>query len=263
MVSKNFDPETTEKTLVDCIARTVSWCQAVGIRQLTAYDNQGIAIDCAQIIRLRLIGDQPSCEIDTESEVEYPLTPPHSESRSLSPDNDRHSKMVIIEVAELQTSKTRKPVRQRNVLKRRKPKDNTISTIPLTLNLVSQELAKPAIASVARSYIRGLKRTARKTKAGTEFELSADELGSALEGRHGFSSPDFMIIHHISPENRQPCLELHGFPPWQIQLTELYLNRPPKPIWSWWHTSASTSLLEEEFRAALDEFASAEMRLGK
>jgi len=54
--------------------------------------------------------------------------------------------------------------------------------------------------------------------------------------------------------------------PWQClaALAQLYLcshNKPPKSNWS---SSASPSLLEEvEFRAALDEFASAEFRLGK
>jgi len=196
--------------------------------------------------------------------MEYPLTPPlsdTSESRPLSPDFD-HLGIVILQVAELQASKLRKPGRQRNVPKRRKPKSNTIPAIPLTLNLVSRQLSKPAIASVACSYVRTLRRTPRKTNVDLEFQLSSDELGSILEGQRGLPSPDFMIIHHISLQNNQKSLELHGFPPWQIQLTELYLNRPSKA--KWLYSSVSTSLLEEEeFRAALDEYTSAEMRMGK
>jgi len=265
VVSEGIDTETVENTFVESVVRVVTWCRAVGIRQLTVYDSQGVAVRCSQSIRMRLIADRPPCEDDTDSEVEYPLTPPPSdtsESRPLSPDLDGQPGVVIVEVAELQASKSRKPTRQWNVLKRRKQKYNTTPAMPLTLNLVSRELSKPAIALVAHSYVRTLRRIPRETEADLEFELSTDELGSTLEGRHGLPCPEFMIVHHISQtRNIQPSLELHGFPPWQIQLTELYHNKPPKSNWS---SSASPSLLEEvEFRAALDEFASAEFRLGK
>jgi len=247
--------ETVEKNCVESIVRTVTWCQAVGIRQLTVYDSQGIVVNCSQIIQTRLIAERLPCEDDTDSEVEYPLTPPlsdTSESRSMSPDYDGQPGMVTIEVAQLQAFKSRRSDIHRNILKRRK--GNTTSTIPLTLNLVSRGLSKPAIVSAARSYVRTLK---RQTNAGVKFELSADELGSTLQGRHGLPSPDFMIIHHVSPKF-QPSLELYGFPPWQIQLTELYLNKPSRS-----YLCHSMSLFEEDFRAALDEFANAEMRLGK
>lgn len=266
VVGEDIDAEEIEDSLVECVLRGVTWCQAVGIRQLTVYDSQGAVFNCSQNIRMRLSADKPPCEDDTESEMEYPLTPPlsdTSESRPLSPDYDDRLGMITMQVSELQAPKSRKPGRQRNVLKRRKPKSKTIPAVPLTLNLVSRQLSKPAIASVARSYVRTLRRTARKTNVDPEFELSSDELGSILEGQRGMPSPDFMIIHHISQlQNNQPPLELHGFPPWQIQLTELYLNRPSKP--KWLYSSVSTSLLEEEeFRAALDEYTSVEMRMGK
>lgn len=42
-----------------------------------------------------------------------------------------------------------------------------------------------------------------------------------LIGEHGFPPPELMIVHHITP-HRSPksVLELHGFPPWQVSLTE-------------------------------------------
>ena len=48
------------------------------------------------------------------------------------------------------------------------------------------------------------------------------QIYSVLSGDRGLPSPDFMIVHNIFPSSRrrkQP-LELHGFPPWQITLTE-------------------------------------------
>lgn len=50
VVSEEIEDETVEKSFVECIARAVSWCQAVGIKQLTVYDNEGapptITVSC-------------------------------------------------------------------------------------------------------------------------------------------------------------------------------------------------------------------------
>lgn len=83
----------------------------------------GISFECSQTIRTRLIAGQPTCEDDTGSEVEYPLTPPlsdTSESRPLSPDYDGQLGVATIRVADLPASKLCRPRRQRNVLKRRR-----------------------------------------------------------------------------------------------------------------------------------------------
>ncbi|KAF8168147.1 hypothetical protein B0H34DRAFT_684406 [Crassisporium funariophilum] len=77
-----------------------------------------------------------------------------------------------------------------------------------------------------------------------------------------------MIIHSIESSRGRPTPpELHGFPPWQIRLTEIYqsvlVGRTPR---TWFRESRSPLPLpldEFNFREALDEFASAEMRFGK
>jgi len=275
VTSEDIDAKTKEKSFVECIARAVTWCQAVGITQLSVYDREGayqaiviqpididiyagIAFKCSQVIRMHLIADRLPCEDDTDSELEYPLTPPlsdTSESRPLSPDYDGHLGVVTMRVGDFREPKSRERSRQKNVLKRRrgelinfdmlsKPecnlgKNHVPQTIPLTIHLVSRESSKPAIASVARSYIQTAKRTARNTKDDLKFELYPEELASVLEGmsigavrvygncnffagQQGLPSPDLMIVHHISRSQRnQASLELHGFPPWQVQLTEL------------------------------------------
>jgi len=260
--------DATEKCFVECVVRAVTWCRTVGIEKLTVYDSQGITLNCSQDIQERLLADQPISDDDSDSEVEYPLTPPlsdSSESRSISPEYGYHLGVVTIQVSKLQARKSSRPYRRRNVLKRRRTKDTSTPVIPpLTLNLVSRESSKPGIASVARSYIRNLNRT--MGMGSSPFELSMDELNSALEGPHGLQSPDFMIVHHISPSYgyRIP-LELYGFPPWQMRLSEIFHNRYPESLFGWLHPSPSSSRLlgEEEFRMALDEFAGAEMRQGK
>jgi len=74
-----------------------------------------------------------------------------------------------------------------------------------------------------------------------------------------------MLVHRIHASNTSE-LELHGFPPWQIRLTEFDENKPLDLTWHRWahHTrSAGRPLDETEFRRALDTYAAAEMRLGK
>jgi len=257
--------EDTEKNFVESVVRAATWCRTVGIGKLTVYDSQGITLNRSQDIQERLIAYRPVSEDDTDSEVEYPLTPPlsdSSDSRPISPEYGFHLGVVTIQVSELQA---RKPNRRRNVVRRKRPKNTFTPVIPLTLNLVSRESSKPGVASVARSYIRNLSRTTGKTSSFpdcVDFDLSLNELNSVLEGRYGLQSPDFIIVHRICPfQDYRIPLELYGFPPWQMGLSEIFHNRYPHSIWS----SPSTTLLlgEEEFRAALDEFAGAEMRLGK
>lgn len=97
-----------------------------GLHYLSSTMYSGVALKYSQAIQMRLVADLPSSrEGDTDSEVEYPLTPPSSdtsESGSLSPDCDDHMGVVTIRIADLQESRSRKSSRQRNVLKRRKSK---------------------------------------------------------------------------------------------------------------------------------------------
>ena len=100
---------------------------------------------------------------------------------------------------------------------------------------------------------------------------------------NGVSSPDFMIVHPPLYQNKTP-LELHGYPPWHIRLTEmqyvLFLidgsklttssyngssNHRAKLVWPFDCQSTREPLLFDEitFNHALDEFAAAEMRFGK
>jgi hypothetical protein len=44
-----------------------------------------------------------------------------------------------------------------------------------------------------------------------------------IAGPHSLSAPNFLIVHHLCPSDYALPLELHGFPPWQIRLTEIQL----------------------------------------
>lgn len=100
----------------------------------------------------------------------------------------------------------------------------------ITIHVVSRASGKPAVARTANVLASDPK--------WQQGRISTGDLDSILEGTHNFSpnhasylvlsggrglpSPDFMIIYNIFPSSRrqkQP-FELHGFPPWQITLTE-------------------------------------------
>jgi len=110
---------------------------------------------------------------------------------------------------------------------------------PLRINIVSREASKPFLTEVARHLAWSERREQKINSDYSTFQLSVPVLEKYLEGscyitnptnpllksstgRNGLSPPDFMIIHPVHPSkyNRLP-MELHGFPPWQIRLTEI------------------------------------------
>jgi len=78
-----------------------------------------------------------------------------------------------------------------------------------------------------------------------------------LESESTLTAPDFLIVHSIGPCNNRTPLELHGFPPWHIRLTEFRYNKYPA------QSERHCVLDEIAFREALDEYAVAEFRFGR
>ncbi|KAJ6604609.1 hypothetical protein DFH09DRAFT_1123245 [Mycena vulgaris] len=253
------------ESLLETVSRAVGWCRAVGIQKLSVYDSEGVLVDCADQIsrRAAVVCELTGYESSSESDVEYPPTPPssdYSDSRPLSPE-DRFQKETSV-ITFQRTSRY-------GLKKRHQERDKSDpSQPPLTLCIASRQSAKPAIAAAATSLAR---RRARTTGADRpELDLSVEMLNSILEGPHSLSAPDFLILHHLRPCNRSfPPLELHGFPPWQIRLTEIHHCRTQRPLSEWLSFTSKPAekgpqlLTEMDFRVALDEFAGAEMRFGK
>ncbi|KAJ7783741.1 hypothetical protein DFH07DRAFT_788955 [Mycena maculata] len=260
----------TQEVLLENVTRTVGWCRAVGIEKLTIFDNEGVLVDCADQISQRASIDADG--YDSESDVEYPLTPPpsdYSESRPLSPEDSdsfhKETSVLTIRLHEIPRKQTSK-----YGLKKRSPKREKLDVDtkpPLTLCIASRQCSKPAIAAAATSLAR---RRARTTDANQQLNLTVESLNSVLEGPHSLSAPDFLIVHHLRRlDLLPPPLELHGFPPWQIRLTEIHHCYKQQPLLEWLNLSkkspkdAPEMLTEIDFRTALDEFAGAEMRFGK
>ena len=106
LVANNDMPaEETEAAFLQCTQSVASWCRALGIETLTVYDRHGICVSqlngtsqrihtgvlyrCSWSVHRRVFLNE-TLEDGCESEVEYPLTPPPSESsgsRSHSPEH--------------------------------------------------------------------------------------------------------------------------------------------------------------------------------
>ncbi|KAJ3799905.1 hypothetical protein GGU11DRAFT_460656 [Lentinula aff. detonsa] len=259
---EDFEERTNEYCITESIHRAISWCQQLGIPQLSVYDAEGIILNNAEAIREAVVPESrvKDSELDRRH-IHYPPTPPlsdYSESEPLSPKSvsNSHGAFLSFFISPIQS------------VSRASKKPHS-----LTLNVLSRETSKPSIASTARAIARTEHRNYKAHNVRDTFELSVNSLESCLEGKNGLSPPDLMIIHPVHPSkyHRSP-IELHGYPPWQIRLTEIYCNRFRKQYEArlmWFlplHVSStllSSSLTEWEFREALDQFATAEFRLGR
>jgi dehydrodolichyl diphosphate syntase complex subunit NUS1 len=136
--------EATEKLLSDSVVNAVGWCRASGIQKLTIYEENGMCQGFCQVLRLstsdagllsasaQTIGDRlphnSSGSESSDSELEYPLTPPpsdYSESRPLSPSQSIHSAIPAIRI---QVSKSPLEYDRKRSVKRRKRKFNSNHT---------------------------------------------------------------------------------------------------------------------------------------
>ncbi|KAI6008223.1 hypothetical protein F5J12DRAFT_905292 [Pisolithus orientalis] len=286
--SNEFTSEEVEAAFLECLQRTTRWCREVGIAVLTVYDRDAYLVATSFPIRCPCLLEMPG-EDSCESEVEYPLTPPLSEpsiSRSQSPESAKlHQGLAVIT---FKTPFSGRLHKRRHVAVRRRPKsepwrrapsnyfssqiieDSTSRLNSLTIHMASRSSGKPAIACAARSLLKGYVQN-RGAAGGVPpenrvFQLSSSELGPLLEGF--LPPPDLMIVHSIGKtKSPAPPLEIHGFPPWQIMLTEFDYTRPEDLGESKLPDAESpcTPMLisETAFRRALDEYADAQFRLGR
>ena len=106
----------------------------------------------------------------------------------------------------------------------------------LHLHVISRHSGKTAIANTATGLLRQF--LADPDSTVPKISVKEKDLNAILEGmdngrrrrqdvhvflpgKYGFTGPDLMIIHNIIPQKRsKDVLELYGFPPWQIRLTE-------------------------------------------
>ncbi|KZT72837.1 hypothetical protein DAEQUDRAFT_754878 [Daedalea quercina L-15889] len=270
IADRRCDKDAVEDTLVESVERAATWCRAAGISRLTVYDREGLLSTLSLDIRKHLMKctATPSTDSDVETEIEYPLTPPSSDdsdSRPLSPDSEVTPfklNVTSVHISGHAGKSRRRSLGVKFTTRRRRAAVSDPMPAPFTLHILSRRSGKPAIAEVANALLR--RRSAGgPSRSQTPLEV---ELGSSLEGDGGFPEPDLILVHHLHPSHTSDLLELHGFPPWQIRLTEFGQLEPIDTWWRRWRRpqgGAGLPLNEIEFRRALDTYAAAEMRLGK
>lgn len=247
---------------LESVQRTVGWCRSVGIRKLTIYDRDGLlAANIEQVSQRLSVPTQHHSE-DEASEIEYPLTPPPSDvsdSRPLSPVNLR-SLDLDVSILEIYPTPAEQESKQ-GVKQRGKPLlASEKTTDEIVIYVVSRTSGKPAVARAAHVMA--------SDPGWQQQRIGVRDLHVILEGDRGLPSPDFMIVYNVfsSSRRRGKPLELYGFPPWQIALTEFHDcsdYSPPSLPWASASSRDPEPLSEISFRRGLDEFADAQMRFGK
>jgi len=137
VIDPNIFADTVEAALTENALKIVEWCQTIGIPKLTFYEEHGArhrqirynALTSWSIDRLskceRTLQDHLSIHgseaESSESETEYPLTPPpsdYSDSRPLSPNHHQANKTITLHVSQHVPSQE-----VRNLRKRRSPRN--------------------------------------------------------------------------------------------------------------------------------------------
>ncbi|KAL0576363.1 hypothetical protein V5O48_005622 [Marasmius crinis-equi] len=258
----DIDIRTTEQCILESLENVIGWCQQLGIERLSVYDNEGILLQNSRVIQEYFETEREPTKKETKLiDMVYPITPPAS--RPLSPELNCTPSVVKLQVPPSRLEQKR--LSSHHSASRGKSEGTT------TLYILSKDSSKSNIASVATSL--AWQEYMRSKADRNSCKLSIQQFESIIEGSNGFPATDFMMVHPLNPSkyNRSP-LELHGFPPWQMRLTEIYHNRSrryyrARLIWLLpSHIKSSllaSTLTEKEFRSALDHFSGVEMRVGK
>lgn len=157
----------TEERIINCVIKLLAWCREVGIGKLTVYDEHGtcpspligltrphcghvgVVMSHAQCIRERAIQDC-MIEIDdtSDSDVEYPLTPPpsdYSESRPLSPLDGLKGQDTTVVMHFPDTLPHKRSNKSQNVLTRRRTDGNYLHTPAIRFRIECRPSPQQAI----------------------------------------------------------------------------------------------------------------------
>ncbi|KAF8807358.1 hypothetical protein BYT27DRAFT_7164859 [Phlegmacium glaucopus] len=102
IIDPNIYADTVQTAITQNALKIVEWCQTIGIPKLTLYEEHDRLSKCVQTLQDRLSIHGPEAE-SSESETEYPLTPPpsdYSDSRPLSPNNHQASNVTTLHVSQ-------------------------------------------------------------------------------------------------------------------------------------------------------------------
>ncbi|KAG8997046.1 hypothetical protein FRB94_003463 [Tulasnella sp. JGI-2019a] len=306
---------TVVADMIDCTQKMADWCCEAGVDTLTIYDEKGVLkanteaiIDALppsthlmpSIRAPHFLPSQPTLGMAIPSHVQYPLTPPASDAETTSTASSISSTSSITPIVSLSVPRRlERPDAASSVTSTsssfnlRKRTRNGLHTPepPLRVNLICRDQGKPALARTARQ-LAFQQQTSSSSPTPALPQVRIADLNAVLQAE--LPEPELLIVHPLIYPKRTgsflsvlmpsitlpKSLELYGFPPWQIRLSEIYYDPLPPSRFlsllfsrrassprSTYHghrrDSSSAVITEVEFRRALDAFGRAEMKVGK
>ena len=218
--NENVPIEAFESELLDNVQQTVSWCRTAGIQRLTVYDREGkwrqtiqrlyvlkysfirkgTLYNSSFELRSRLYGVTDNEDVrEVEAEIQYPLTPPASDSsssssRSLSPEYSVQPKLHVATISVFPKPKIR-PTGEKSGVKRHairtcmarcyylhlfnetsETESKPAKEQPFTLHIISRKSGKPAVAELASSFVHN-------QSLNDKPKLQVADIKSVLEGK--------------------------------------------------------------------------------
>ncbi|KAL5495408.1 hypothetical protein ACEPAI_871 [Sanghuangporus weigelae] len=269
--------EEERNEIVKSVVCTARWCEAAGINGLSVYDRHNVVIKLSNKIKIALQNDvehtPPESEYSSDaSDSDCSPTPPTPnivDSRPISSDNWCHPPSIITITLDSDLVRVQRATFHRNQVAYALPRKLYRKSSQMTLSLVSYEASKALLAAITRKLATSAKISDQaRIKAMEGHGISVESIDRLVqESLHHLKSPDLMIVHSIKQRSLScPPLELYGFPPWLMRLTEIYFDWRPSLYRAWkgrGNKQYFVPLSEENFRRALDSYNRAEMRLGK
>jgi len=268
--AENHDIRDEETGLEESVERAVKWCRSVGIQRLSVYERDGI-LSNKSIYASSASPDDSFLSPDMH--IFDRLTPPSSDTESPRAPPQKLEKPSLnfgpfINTIQLPSLPRENSAEIEQKPHRRKRSSHIFDPKPqqpkLTLHILSRESSKPSLAAVTRHFAK------KQRKSDEKFTLSVDELNTTLEVEPGYPPPDLIIVYPLYPSTAS--LELHGFPPWHMRLSEVYyaprhggvLRRLLRCFSPSRRRLATTALpiSETVFRRALDAYSDAHFNLG-
>ncbi|KAM0786700.1 hypothetical protein ACM66B_002143 [Microbotryomycetes sp. NB124-2] len=223
--------------MVEDVVKLVRWCEQLEIREVTLYDHKGLLDKYAEHVATRLGQSFPADTVTDDVAggfkklkiaTDMLLKGAKKLSDAIAPRGEVDSGCGVSDAGP----------------------DGTLTPTTLsspaciTVNVLSRRSGKAQLASVAQKLA-----LAREKRVYTTDMITTELVTETIEDS-SFGDPQLMLVLG------GPYLRLHGFPPWQIKLTEMYHH--PSPSWL-----PPPVLTDEIFARALDVYGGAEMRFGR
>ncbi|GAA5880869.1 hypothetical protein JCM1840_003306 [Sporobolomyces johnsonii] len=231
------------------LARLMRWCSELSVEQLTVFDRDGVLVDHADSIAaleglrpllVKAAPSEPSLVTLVPVEAESPPRP--SSSTVVADDDDPDSTSTS-------SSSFDEASGSSTTLVPDESGSSPIKSTPsFTLRLLSRKAGRPRLARLAQE-LASARLAHHLDSSSEESALTSEQVAEAIDA-FPLPEPDLLFVFG------GPYLRLHGFPPWQIRLSEMY--HYPSPAWL-----PPPDLTYPVLRRALDVYGRAEMRLGR